>query len=98
VLTEQGALALAESVGGWLSDAEVQVSDGSQTATRPADIELVGTVVRLRAEFGEDEANFEWAVQRVVKGGVVVDETRSDLGRKAGGVMPLTIEIDVAGA
>lgn len=96
MLTEQGAFALARSVADWLGDAQLEVSDGTQTARRPAEISLLGTVVRLSAEFGEDEANFDWTVQRVVKGDTVVDETRSDLGRKASGVMPLTIEIDVA--
>lgn len=45
------------------------------------------TLVRisLLAEFGPDEANFEWTQTEIVLNGVVIDTSDVDLGRKAQG-------------
>jgi hypothetical protein len=100
VLTDQGAAALAQAVAEWMAEAVIAVGDGTTQASTSLSQppEVRGSVVVLRGEFGEDEANFDWTVQRVIVNHVLVDETQEDLGRKAGGVMPLTIEIDVAPA
>lgn len=96
-----------------LAGAVLRVSDGSQsaeaTASEPTYVGLlegqqVGgsetvTLVRisLAAEFGPQDANFEWRQTEIVVDGKVIDRNEDDLGRKApGSSMTLETFFDLA--
>lgn len=98
MLTDPGAGALAQTVAGWLADARMEVSDGSQSARAPATVSAEGARVALSAEFGEGDGNFDWRIVRILLGETVIDEERGDFGRKAGGVVSHTVTISVAPA
>jgi hypothetical protein len=97
-LTPDGAAIMAGLLAGQLQGGELEVSDGNGSADR-AELTAVAdaAVVACRAVFGEQQANFEWRVRRVLDpAGQVVDEQAEDMGRKApGAIWPLEVDIEV---
>jgi hypothetical protein len=100
VLTPAGASLLLAIAAGASDDSlaggSVAVSDGTRRSERPLDAapevqgptEEQGAVATLTATFGEQEANFEWAITDVLSaGGIVVDREVADKGRKAAGAV-----------
>ena len=100
--TADGNRIAADGLAEQLVGAQLVVTDGDQTASAPLDDGYPipdGAVVRLRATFGEDAANFEWRARRVENaGGLVVDIVNEDMGRKAAGaVWTLECELEIGG-
>jgi hypothetical protein len=94
VLTPEGASLLLAIAAGSSDDSlaggSIAVSDGTSRAERPLDATpgVQGATVTLVATFGEQDANFEWAVADVLSArGVVVDHEVKDNGRKAAGAV-----------
>jgi hypothetical protein len=94
VLTPEGASLLLAIAAGTSDDSlaggSIVVSDGATRAQVALDAPPVvaGGALTLTATFGEQEANFEWAVAEVLSaGGVVVDREAKDNGRKAAGAV-----------
>jgi hypothetical protein len=75
-----GALARRLVDGGRL-----RVRNGTRSADAPIEAaEIDGSTLTVRATFGEQEANFEWAGHEVLlDDGSVLDRTDVDYGRKA---------------
>lgn len=95
-LTPEGAAAFAEWASTPLADATIVVRNATQEATAqlagPPVIQ--GGVVTLRAEFAEQEANFDWQQRDVVLGDRVIDSQRGDFGRKSEGAI-WTVEVPI---
>lgn len=87
-LTPDALDALAADLLTRLTGGSVTVEqDAGTRATVPiAELTRDGTVVTVTAEFGEDVANFEWRVRRILHAdGWVIDEETADMGRKVPG-------------
>ena len=87
MLTPDGQRALAADTAARLEGGTVRVSDGSSSAESPI---LAVTAqdgrVEVEAEFGGQDANFEWRVRELVASdGTVLDRTEADMGRKSEG-------------
>ena len=65
----------------------MRVSDGSSSAEAPIlAVTVDGGRVAVEAEFGGQDANFEWQVRELVASdGTVLDRTEADMGRKSEG-------------
>jgi hypothetical protein len=100
VLTPAGASLLLAIAAGASDDSlaggSIAVSDGTTRSARPLDSTPEvqapngdhGAIVTLVATFGEQDANFEWAITDVLSAaGVVVDHEVEDKGRKAAGAV-----------
>lgn len=97
-LTPDGAALAANALAEKLVGAELEVTDGQQTARQPAIVGVDGDTILLTASFSEREANFEWTTRRVVMGAAVIDEEAVDQGRKAlGAVWVLEVAIEAGG-
>jgi hypothetical protein len=98
MLTSDGAALTAGLLARQLEGGSLEVGDGNGNAAR-ADMTVAAqaAVVACEATFGEQQANFEWRVRRVLdQAGQVVDEHAEDMGRKAAGaVWTLEAEIEL---
>jgi hypothetical protein len=99
LLTSDGAAAVAGLLASQLEGGQLEISDGNGGTAR-ADMTVVTqqAVVVCSATFGEQQANFEWRVRRVLdRAGQAVDEHAEDMGRKsAGAVWTLEADIELA--
>ena len=91
----------AGAVNDSLAAGTLTISDGEHTAAAQLDqapevtITENGARLRVVATFGEDAANFEWSIREFrSEGGVVIDRTEEDQGRKAPGAV-WTLEADI---
>lgn len=100
-LTPDGAAAFAEWASQNLAGAEVVVSDGDQEARAPLTQapSVDGATVLLRAEFAEEQANFDWTERQIVLGDRVLDSVSGDFGRKsAGAIWAVEVPIELGPA
>lgn len=105
MLTSEGASLLLAIAAGASDDSlaggSVVVSDGKARSQSPLDSAAVENgALTLVATFGEQDANFEWAVTEILSAqGVVVDREVRDNGRKAAGAVwtsETVLELDAA--
>lgn len=88
MITREGIAWILDLLMGDLGDAVMVVRDGAgQSAQAPATAERVNDTIVLTSTFGENEANFEWRARVLRVGGVDVDVTTGDEGRKAPGAV-----------
>ena len=87
MLTPEGQHALALDTAARFKGGTVRVSDGTASAEAPIlEVSVSEGHVRVGAEFGGQEANFEWKIRELVgSDGTVLDRTLADMGRKSEG-------------
>lgn len=87
MLTVPGTTWVAEMMEAGLRGGRVVVTDGEQTASMPiTDVQSNSEQVVVTAQFGEQDANFEWAAHLVLlEDGTEVDRSEKDQGRKVPG-------------
>lgn len=105
MLTSEGAAHFLRVAAGQSTDpiTRVRVSSTSdQAAVDVASLDVIpeagGAILRVRAIFGEDVANFDWLRREVVtRDGVVIDLDIEDRGRKVlGAIWDVEVDINVA--
>lgn len=104
-LTPEGAAHILRVAAGQSSDpiTTVRASSANDVTSVPVQgMEVIpqagGAVLRVRAVFGEQEANFDWLRREVVtRDGVVIDLNLQDGGRKVlGAVWDIAVDINLA--
>jgi hypothetical protein len=97
-LTSEARTKVAGLMVDWLRGGEIVVSDGSDTASAPAEVTADGTTVLLTAVFDERTANFHWRRREVRDpDGTLVDALEQDQGEKAfGAIWTLEVPLEVA--
>lgn len=97
-MTAEARAKVASLMVDWLRGGQIVVSDGSATASAPAEVTLDGATIVLTAVFDERTANFHWTRRDVVADdGTVVDSLEEDQGVKAlGAIWTLEVPLEVA--
>lgn len=96
--TSSGLAFAATAVRERMGAATIEVADGQgESAQADAAVTVTGATIVLSADFGEDEASFEWRERRVLaQDGTVLDEELADQGRKApGAIWTVEVTLDV---